>query len=248
MTSEVPRHIAFIMDGNGRWAERQGLPRLRGHERGAAVLREVVQFCARAGVSEVTFYALSTENYRQRPPAEVEQLMALLEFFLVNEREEIARNDLRLRAIGRIHELPSSVRRELTRSLAESKDNQGMILRLALNYGGRREITDAVIAVVEEIRAGRSPDEFLKLTESEFAQYLYDPSMTDPDLLVRTAGELRLSNFLLWHISYAELWVTDSPWPDFGPELLRKAFAAFGRRVRKFGSVVPSVRSPEESG
>lgn len=248
MNVEVPQHVAFIMDGNGRWAERQGLPRLRGHERGAEVLREVVRYCATVGVSEVTFYALSTENYQHRPAVEVEQLMALLEYFLVQEREEIARNDLRLRVIGRVHELPDSVRRELTRSLHESRDNRGMILRLALNYGGRREITDAVIAVVEEIRAGRAPEDFLQLSERDFSQYLYDPQMTDPDLLVRTAGELRLSNFLLWHISYAELWVTEEPWPSFGPELLSKAFASFSRRVRKFGSVQPSVPAPEETG
>lgn len=245
MTASMPRHIAFIMDGNGRWAQRQGLPRIRGHERGAEVLREVVRFCASEGIEEVTFYALSTENYRRRPEQEVQQLMDLLLQFLVQERQEINENRLRFRAIGRIDEFPDPVVEELQKTVELSRDNDGMVLRLALNYGGRREITDAVAGVVREIAAGKDPAEFAQLDEAEFARYLYEPGMTDPDLLVRTAGEYRISNFLLWHISYAELWVTEAPWPDFGVALLRDAIASYSHRERRFGTVT-SVAEPDD--
>lgn len=244
-----PPHIAFIMDGNGRWAERQGLPRLRGHERGADVLREITEFCTAEGLREVTFYALSTENYRRRPLEEVAQLMELLVRYLETEQATVMRHGIRFRTIGRVDELPPEVLAHVRALETMSADNPGMVLRLALNYGGRREITDAVRKLAVEIGSGqRSARSLEQLTESEFQRYLYDPEMTDPDLLVRTAGEYRLSNFLLWHISYAELWVTETPWPDFDTAQLRQAAASFDLRERKFGQVRSTVSDGSNEG
>ncbi len=238
MMTEYPRHIAFIMDGNGRWALRQALARIRGHERGADVLREITRYCCRNDVKEVTFFALSTENYQSRPRMEIRFLMALLRDYLVGERKEILDNNIRLRAIGRVEELPAKVVTELRTSEKMSEQNDGMILRLALNYGSRGEILDAVGKIAKEIRSGStSPEHFIGMSEAAFARYLYDPTMTDPDLLIRTAGEIRVSNFLLWQISYAELWVTDAPWPEFSVDLLERAIEAFRSRERKFGSL-----------
>lgn len=240
MSGDTPRHIAFIMDGNGRWAARQSLPRIRGHERGADVLREITEHCCAEGLEELTFYALSTENYIGRPIDEVKQLMLLLERYLVSERSTIMEQNIRFRTVGCIHEFPDRVVEEIRTTEQMSCDNSGMILRLALNYGGRREITDAVRAIIQEIDNGRPAQEFLDLTEERFRDYFYDPEMTDPDLLVRTAGEYRLSNFLLWYISYAELWVTKTTWPDFDTKQLSEAIASYGSRERKYGTVSPT--------
>lgn len=234
----VPDHIAFIMDGNGRWARSRGWERIRGHSIGAERLREITRYCRQLGCREITFYALSTENYRRRPKLEVRYLMTLLKDYLIGERAELHEQNIQLRAIGRIDELPRSVRDELAKSTASSLGNDGMILRLALNYGSRSEILDAIKKMARELDAGRLDTRALcELTESAFAKYLYDDDMTDPDLLIRTAGEMRVSNFLLWQISYAELWVTEAKWPEFTTELLADAIRSFQSRDRRFGRV-----------
>ena len=189
LMTDYPRHIAFIMDGNGRWALRQALARIRGHERGADVLREITRYCCRNNVKEVTFYALSTENYQSRPRMEIRFLMALLRDYLVGERKEILDNNIRLRGIGRIEELPAKVVTELRTSEKMSEQNDGMILRLALNYGSRGEILDAVGKIAKEIRSGTTPPEhFMGMSEAAFARYLYDPTMADPDLLIKSCA------------------------------------------------------------
>ena len=243
----MPRHIAFIMDGNGRWARRRALARINGHERGADVLRAVTEFGCAEGISEVTFYALSTENFTRRPRREVQGLLRLLKRFLISERPTIERNDIRLRVIGRTAELPDDVQQEIDTSLAESANNQGMILRLALNYGSRQEILDAVAKLGARVAAGELAPEALEgLSEADFARYLYDPDMTDPDLLIRTAGEFRMSNFLLWQLSYSELYIADVTWPEFTVDHVREAIAVYGGRERKFGSLPTASAVGEE--
>jgi undecaprenyl diphosphate synthase len=245
----LPRHIAFIMDGNGRWAKRQGLLRLKGHERGAESLRQVTRYCARIGVAEVTFYALSTENYRRRPRAEVQYLMKLLKDYLIEERDELAEGNIRLAAIGRTGELPPAVQEALARTMALSAANTGMVLRLALNYGSRDEILEACRALCREAARGElGPAAIEALSEEEFRRRLQDPGMSDPDLVVRTAGELRLSNFLLWQASYAEIVVIDTLWPDFRPEHLVGALEDFAGRRRKFGGIEAADAAGLEDG
>lgn len=235
---KLPRHIAFIMDGNGRWADRRGLPRLVGHERGAKALRRVTRYCRRQGIREVTFYALSTENYQRRPAGEVEFLMKLLKRYLVKERRELTSNNIRLQTIGDVEVFPDSVRRELDQTLALTAEYDAMILRLALNYGSRQEILAAARALAEGVASGRlAPEDILDLDEEGFRQFLYDPKMPDPDLLVRTGGEYRLSNFLLWQSSYTELWVTDVLWPDFDVPDLEESLQAFAARRRRYGAL-----------
>jgi undecaprenyl diphosphate synthase len=230
----VPRHVAIIMDGNGRWARRLGLSRRRGHSEGAESVRVIVRECARLGVEQLTLYAFSTENWR-RPRTEVRLLMALLKRFLISERRELIENNLRLRAIGRLAELPDEVRKELRKSIEICAPNTGMILRLALNYGGRQEILDAARKMALEARRdGRPPEDW---TERDFTLALYDAEMTDPDLLIRTGGEKRLSNFLLWQTSYAELWFTKTCWPEFRAAHLRQALRAYAHRERRFGGL-----------
>ncbi len=234
----LPRHVAFIMDGNGRWARARGFRRLRGHRQGAASLRRITRYCARIGIEEITFYALSTENYARRPRSEVAYLMRLLRQYLIDERGELADGDIRLRAIGRTSELPPDVLAELHRTMELTSSHRGMVLRLALNYGGRGEIIDAVRAMAAEVRDGQRPLEDLEgLTEEMLRERLYDASMTDPDLVVRTAGEARLSNFLLWQAHYAEIYVTDVLWPDFDIEHLDAALRFFAACDRKFGAL-----------
>jgi undecaprenyl diphosphate synthase len=241
-----PRHIAFIMDGNGRWARSRGFLRLRGHKEGAESLRRITRFAARAGIPEVTFFALSTENYRRRPREEVSYLMGLLIDYLIGEREELAENNIRLVAIGRVEELPAEVQRELDITVRGSAHHTGMVLRLALNYGSRQEIADAALRLAEEVQAGRlQPSE---IDEEALRRFLYDPAMPDPDLLVRTAGEFRLSNFFLWQASYTEVWVADVLWPEFDVKHLEAALAAYGRRDRKFGGVEPVPASTPLGG
>lgn len=233
----TPEHIAIIMDGNGRWAHDRGLPRAKGHEQGAQSVRKITEHCARVGVKELTLFAFSMENWK-RPKAEVRTLMSLLRKFLVGERETICKNDLVFRAIGRLEGLSAAVRDELDATIEASADNGGMILRLALNYGGRGEIVDAMKKIGREIAAGAmSADD---VDESVVQRYLYDSSMTPPDLLIRTAGEYRISNFLLWQISYSEIYVTERCWPDFGEADLDAALRSYEGRVRKFGGLEPS--------
>ena len=231
---QLPRHIAIIMDGNGRWAQRRGLPRIVGHRRGIQSVRAVVEEGCRLGLDQLTLYCLSVENWK-RPPRELTFLMRLLRHFLVVERGELIEQNVQLKMIGRRDGLPEDVLREFERTAELTASNDGMILCLAVNYGGRSEIGDAARRLAEDVRAGRlDPDQ---VDEARFASYLYTEGMSDPDLLIRTAGEMRISNFLLWQISYAELWVTPTLWPDFRGDDLLEGCRAFAGRERKFGGL-----------
>lgn len=230
----VPSHIAIIMDGNGRWARRRGLVRIRGHKEGVESVREITRECAKKKLKQLTLYAFSQENWK-RPKREIKLLMKLLKEFLVKERKEIEENNIRLTAIGRIDGLPEDVQRELAISIEESRHNTGMVLCLALNYGGRSEIVDAVKNIVKRVKAGKMSLE--EITEETFKNFLYTSEMPDPDLLIRTGGEMRVSNFLLWEISYTEIWVTPICWPDFRKEHLEEAIKDYAHRERRFGGL-----------
>ena len=234
-----PRHIAVIMDGNGRWAKTRNLARTRGHAEGVESVRTVTRTCARKKIDQLTLYAFSEENWK-RPKREVTVLMRLLRRFLIGERDEIMENNIRLSSVGRIHRLPDDVRRELETTRELSKDNDGMVLNLALSYGGRQEIVDAVQRIAERVRAGEFDP--ADIDEDTITAHLYQPDMPPPDLLIRTAGEMRVSNFLLWQISYTELHVTQTCWPEFREEHLEAAVADYQRRVRKFGGLVKKTR------
>ena len=227
------KHLAIIMDGNGRWANARGLARSRGHKEGVKSVRRTTTTCAALGFEQLTLYALSVENFRKRPPAEVEFLLHLLRRFVIQERRTIMENDIRFRTIGRTHEFPRRVRNELEKLTEVSAANQGMVLCLALNYGGRAEIADAVKAIVAD--RDLDPED---VDEDFVRRHLYDSEMSDPDLLVRTAGELRISNFLLWQVSYSEIYVTDNFWPEFDEPELGRAMAAYTERRRKFGGLL----------
>jgi undecaprenyl diphosphate synthase len=233
------RHVAVIMDGNGRWAQARGLARIRGHEAGVESVRAVTRHAARLGLGQLTLFAFSTENWK-RPRAEIAFLMRLLERYLVGERPEMMQNGVRLRAIGRIDGLPRAVQRALRGTEALTAENPGLCLCLALNYGGRTEIADAARRLAAEAAAGRidldalGPDEL----EAALSRFCYQPDMPPLDLLVRTAGERRLSNFLLWQAAYAELRTTDVCWPEFREEDLEAALADYATRVRRFGGLV----------
>ncbi|MBM4055928.1 MAG: isoprenyl transferase [Planctomycetes bacterium] len=230
----LPEHIAIIMDGNGRWARQQKLLRIRGHEAGAESVREITRECAKKHIKQLTLYAFSQENWK-RPKREIALLMKLLKNFLISERGEIRENNIRLTAIGRIEELPEFVQKELAISMEQSKMNTGMVLCLALNYGGRSEIIDATKKIAGELKDGKLKPE--EITEESFKKYLYMPDMSDPDLLIRTGGEMRVSNFLLWEISYTELWVTDMYWPDFRKSHLEEALEEYAKRERRYGGL-----------
>jgi undecaprenyl diphosphate synthase len=230
----LPGHVAIIMDGNGRWARRQGLKRVRGHRIGSETVRKVTTECARLGLERLTLYAFSSENWK-RPKLEVDFLMRLLKEFVIKERTTLMENNISLRAIGQLHRLPEAVRQELDKTIEMSAKNTGLVMTLALSYGGRAEIADAARRIAEEIREGTLTPEMV--TEDTVAERLYDPEMTDPDLLIRTGGELRVSNYLLWQIAYSEFWVTDVCWPDFSVEQLHSALAEFVRRERRFGGL-----------
>jgi undecaprenyl diphosphate synthase len=230
----LPAHVAIIMDGNGRWARQRGLPRVEGHARGVHSVRATVEECCRLGVGQLTLYCLSSENWK-RPQAELDFLMALLEQYLVQERAEILEQNIRFCTIGRRSELPPPVLKEIDENVRLSRDNSGMRLCLAINYGARTEILDAVRALARQARDGSlSPEQ---IDEDAISGALYTAGMSDPDLLVRTAGEMRVSNFLLWQISYAELWVTEKCWPDFDRETLHQALHDYARRERRFGGL-----------
>ena len=249
---QLPAHIAFIMDGNGRWARTRGLLRRRGYEEGAGALRRITTRCRELGVSETTFFALSTENYLRRPSAEVRFLMKLLKTYLIRERPVLMENGIRLTTIGDVSSLPADVQETLEETRSLSAGNDRMVMRLALNYGSRQEILNAVRRICREVKEGRmDPDCLEELTEDSFAAYLGDPQMQDPDLVIRTAGEYRLSNFLLWQSSYSELWITAALWPDFDVEHLEQAVEAYVSRDRKYGAVVDGAsreRSPGSGG
>ena len=231
---QLPRHVAVIMDGNGRWAKKHGLPRIRGHVEGAANVRSIITHCARLELTALTLYSFSAENWK-RPQAEVDALMGLYAEYLVKEREEIMSNNVRLIQIGRRDRLPEGVLHELDVTREMSRSNTGLTLCLAINYGSRDEIVDAVRAIARRVRAGEiEPDD---VDADLIDQSLDTAGVPDPDLLVRTAGEMRISNFLLWQISYAELYVADVLWPDFRPEHLDHALREYARRDRRFGGV-----------
>jgi undecaprenyl diphosphate synthase len=240
----VPRHVAVIMDGNGRWAEARGLPRARGHEEGAESVREIVRECRRQGVEVLTLYSFSTENWT-RPPAEVGALMALLHRYVLQERGEILEQGIQLRAIGQIERLPFFVRKPLEALCKESSRNRDMVLNLALSYGARAELVDAARAIARLAAAGRLDPN--AIDESLFASHLSTAGLPDPDLLIRTSGELRVSNFLLWQIAYAEIFVTDLPWPEFRKAQLEEAFRSYASRERRMGRTGAQLRSPSSS-
>jgi len=226
----LPRHVAVIMDGNGRWAHERHLPRAAGHRAGIEAVRETLETSARLGIEVLTLYAFSQENWK-RPRAEVSTLMSLLKEYVRRELDELARNDIRLRIIGRIERLPADAREELQRALDRTAGNSGMILNIALSYGGRTEIVDACRSI---LASGMPRDE---LTAERFAEHLYTAGLPDPDLLIRTSGELRVSNFLLWQIAYAEIWVTDTLWPDFRRSHLLRALLDYQHRERRYGGL-----------
>jgi undecaprenyl diphosphate synthase len=231
----TPRHVAIIMDGNGRWAVERNLPRFEGHRAGARSVREVVRRCGELGVQVLTLYAFSVENWA-RPAAEVNHLMSLLEYFLKTEIDDLNANQVRCRAIGDLAGLPAAVRRQLDHASRVTADNSGLELVLALNYSGRRELAHAVASLVEETKQRPLPTG--AALEQEIARHLYAPDLPDPDLLIRTSGELRLSNFMLWQLAYTEIYVTPVYWPDFGRAQLDQALAAYARRERRFGGLV----------
>ncbi len=233
--AKMPSHIAIILDGNGRWAKQRGLTRIMGHTKGADAVTKVTRHCSKKKVKQLTLYAFSQENWK-RPKLEIRFLMRLLKKYLIRERKEIEENNIRLTAVGRIDGLPADVRKELAISLEKSKNNTGMVLCLALNYGGRSEIVDAAKKIAREVTSGKIGLE--DITEESFNQYLYMHNMSDPDLLIRTGGEIRISNFLLWEISYTELWFTKTCWPDFNEEELDEAIKDYGCRERRFGGVI----------
>lgn len=230
--SRLPRHVGIIMDGNGRWANERGLPRLMGHKKGVASVRVVVEECRRLEISVLTLYAFSTENWK-RPGDEVSGLMSLLGTFLDRELNNMMKNDIRLSAVGDISRLPDSLRRKLFRTMETTRENGALCLNLALNYGGRDEIVRAVRRIAEKCLAGSL--EPAAITEDTVSAFLDTAQCPDPDLVIRTGGEYRLSNFLPWQAAYAELYVTDVFWPDFRKKELRQAIAAFQGRQRRFG-------------
>jgi len=231
---KLPGHIAVIMDGNGRWAQQQGLPRIEGHRRGVASVRRTTEECTRLGIEQLTLYCLSSENWK-RPPAELEFLMHLLQQYMIEERTTIMEQDVQVAVIGRRQGIPEEVLREMDRTVELSRENTGLRLCLAINYGGRAELVDAMRRVAEEVRAGRlEPGD---VTEQTLQHYLYTAGMPELDLLIRTAGEMRVSNFLLWQLSYAEIWVTDLCWPEFDEAQLHAAIRSFSNRSRRFGGL-----------
>jgi undecaprenyl diphosphate synthase len=233
----LPRHIAIIMDGNGRWAQRQNLPRIEGHRRGVKSVRRTVEECARLKIEQLTLYCLSSENWK-RPQHELEFLMHLLEQYMIEERSLIMEQNIRVSVIGRRDGIPDSTQREMDKTIELSAANTGTQLCLAINYGGRAEMVDAVRHIALDVQQGVLDPEHID--EACIARHLYTSGMPDPDLLIRTAGEMRISNFLLWQISYAELYVTELCWPDFQEADLHDAIRAFASRDRRFGGLNPS--------
>lgn len=225
---KVPRHIAIIMDGNGRWAKQRSLPRIAGHREGINSVREIVRTCGELGVEVLTLYTFSSENW-SRPKQEVSALMHLLLATINKEVKDLDRNNVKLKIIGRIEDLPEKPRWGILNAIDHLKNNTGLVLTLALSYGGRQEIVEAVRCICKE---GKQ-----EITEEEFAKYLYTRDIPDPELLIRTSGELRLSNFLLWQLAYTEIYVTEILWPDFRSDALYEAILAFQKRERRFGRV-----------
>lgn len=230
----LPRHIAIIMDGNGRWAQKRGLPRSMGHRAGVEALRKIVKACSKLNIEVLTVYAFSTENW-SRPKDEVGVLMKLLTEYLRKELNELHQNNVRIRAMGILNELPSEAQHELELSIEKTKNNSGLTLNLALNYGGRSEIVQAVKKVSRDVLEGNQLIE--EINDEVFRESLFTRGLPDPDLMIRTSGEMRLSNFLLWQLAYTEIVVVDELWPDFDEEALHDAIIAYQNRDRRFGGI-----------
>jgi undecaprenyl diphosphate synthase len=239
--ARLPAHIAIIMDGNGRWARRRHLPRVAGHRAGVQAVRSTVETCAQLGIQALTLYAFSVENWK-RPRTEVDALWGLLRIYLNAELPLMMKHGIRFSAIGRLDALPAAVRVELDSVIRKTEKNKGLLLNIAINYGGRAEIVDAVKALVDEARSGKDP----KIDEAAISARLYTTAMPDPDLLIRTSGEMRVSNFLLWQIAYAELYVTETLWPDFRRTELLEAILEYQRRDRRFGGLHPAALEDSE--
>ena len=238
--ARLPAHIAVIMDGNGRWAKRRNMPRVAGHRAGIEPVRNTVETCARLGIEALTLYAFSVENWK-RPRAEIETLWRLLRYYLRNELPSLMRNNIRFQTIGRTEGLPHQITRELQETIDSTARNTGLVLSLAINYGGRAEIVDAVAAMVDKARRG----EHVEVTEESVNAHLYTAGLPEPDLLIRTSGEMRISNFLLWQIAYAELYVTETLWPDFRRADLLRAVLDYQKRDRRFGGLSEPPPSEE---
>ena len=232
--SNQVNHLAIIMDGNGRWAQARGLERTAGHRAGADNVLEIMRAAQEFDIKYLTLYAFSTENWK-RPASEVGALMKLLHEFLFKQLPAMQKENVRLNAIGRLDDLPEAARLSLLGAMKATKNNTGGVLTLALNYGGRAEIVDAAKKLIKSVRSGEIDPE--KLDEKSFSNFLYDPELPDPDLVIRTSGELRISNFLLWEMAYSELYISDVMWPDFDRSELQKALNAYNSRNRRFGGV-----------
>ena len=231
---KIPKHVAIIMDGNGRWAKAKNMVRVQGHRAGAESVRDVVKAAGEFGVKYLTLYAFSVENWK-RPKSEVQTLMGLLESFLRDELAEMIKNNVRLQAIGRLSDLPEHVRDQLHKCIQATRENTGLILILALSYSGRVEIIEAVHSIIREIKLGHLDS--AQIDEQVFNHHLYTRYYPDPDLLIRTSGEMRLSNFLLWQLSYTEIYITPTLWPDFRRQHFAEALIDYGNRQRRFGSL-----------
>ena len=230
----LPRHVAVIMDGNGRWAKERGLPRIEGHRRGAESARAIIKAALGVGIRYLTLYTFSVENWN-RPKSEVDAIMKYLAYYLKKETPELDRSNVRLEAIGQIHRLPEPVQKQLEKSRQQLSKNTGLTLVLALSYGARAEIVDASRAIAEKVQSGDLVPE--EVTETMFGMHLYTSQIPDPDLLIRTSGEMRLSNFLLWQVSYAEMVVTETLWPEFRKAAFYKSLEEFAKRHRRFGKL-----------
>jgi undecaprenyl diphosphate synthase len=241
----LPAHIAIIMDGNGRWARQRNYPRIMGHKAGVDPVRSVVETCAQMGLEAVTLYAFSVENWK-RPRHEIDGLWRLLRIYLRRELSNLMRNDIQLAAIGRMESLPAFVQDELQSVMRKTAQNRGMRLNLAINYGGRTELVDAVNSILENARLEGNLDS-LDINEEAIAAHLYTAGLKDPDLLIRTSGEMRISNFLLWQIAYSELYVTETLWPDFTRTELLEAIFEYQNRDRRFGGITRACASPADA-
>ncbi len=231
---KLPQHIAIIMDGNGRWAKKRNLERIVGHQKGIESAREIVKFCREAEIKVLTLYAFSIENWR-RPRKEVHALMNLLKKYILKESKELLKNNICLKTIGNIEDMPSSVTRILNETVEKTKTCNGMIVNVALSYGGRDEIIRAIKKIVKEVKQGSLKED--DITEGIFSNYLFTKELPDPDLLIRTSGEMRLSNFLLWQMAYTEIYVTEILWPDFKREDMVRALINYQSRERRFGRI-----------
>ena len=240
--TRLPRHVAVIMDGNGRWAQKRHLPRIAGHRSGTQSARTTIETCARLKIEALTLYAFSVENWR-RPKTEIDFLMALLRDYLRKEMPLIQKNNIRMRFLGRMDELPPGVQNDVREAMEKTAANKGMVLCVALNYGGRAEIVDAMNAILSE-RNGNGASH--KVTEEQLSRHLYTEGLPDPDLLIRTSGEMRVSNFLLWQIAYAEIFVTETLWPDFNRARLLEALLEFQKRERRYGGIHEDEASDEK--